>query len=83
MLNSDSESAIVDCLSASSGYKVVSMPSLKTEVSVTRAQEQLAQLASSSNPLDAPVHLEYFALLALVVILYIDILDVAGIVSRL
>ena len=45
-------------------------------------EAQLETLASEKNPLAAPIHLEYYALLALVVILYVDILDVAGIVAR-
>ena len=44
--------------------------------------DALETLASEKNPLAAPIHLEYYALLALVVILYVDILDVAGIVAR-
>ena len=58
------------------------MPPLDSKLAANRAQAQLETLASEKNPLAAPIHLEYYALLALVVILYVDILDVAGIVAR-
>ena len=63
-------------------FEIVDVPPLDTKMTANRAQTQLETLASEKNPLAAPIHLEYYALLALVVILYVDILDVAGIVAR-
>ena len=63
-------------------FEIVDVPPLENPLTATRAQAQLETLASEKNPLAAPIHLEYYALLALVVILYVDILDVAGIVAR-
>ena len=82
IVNSDSESAIEDCLKLTKQFEIVDVPPLDTKMAANRAQAQLETLASEKNPLAAPIHLEYYALLALVVILYVDILDVAGIVSR-
>ncbi len=81
IVNSDSESAIEDCLKLTKQFEIVDVPPLD-KLSANRAQAQLETLASEKNPLAAPIHLEYYALLALVVILYVDILDVAGIVAR-
>lgn len=81
---SESDSNIEDCLKLTKHFEVVDAPPLEkltAEVRATQAQEQLATLAK--NPLAAPLHMEYFALLALVVVLYVDILDVGGIVARL
>ncbi len=77
-----SESAIEDCLKLTKQFEIVDVPPLDTKLAANRAQAQLETLASEKNPLAAPIHLEYYALLALVVILYVDILDVAGIVAR-
>jgi hypothetical protein len=82
IVNSDSESAIEDCLKLTKQFEIVDVPPLENPLTATRAQAQLETLASEKNPLAAPIHLEYYALLALVVILYVDILDVAGIVAR-
>ena len=82
IVNSDSESAIEDCLKLTKQFEIVDVPPLDTKMAANRAQAQLETLASEKNPLAAPIHLEYYALLALVVILYVDILDVAGIVAR-
>ena len=81
IVNSDSESAIEDCLKLTKQFEIVDVPPLD-KLSANRAQAQLETLAEAKNPLAAPIHLEYYALLALVVILYVDILDVAGIVAR-
>ena len=81
IVNSDSESAIEDCLKLTKQFEIVDVPPLD-KLTANRAQAQLETLASEKNPLAAPIHLEYYALLALVVILYVDILDVAGIVAR-
>ena len=82
IVNSDSESAIEDCLKLTKQFEIVDVPPLDSKMAANRAQAQLETLASEKNPLAAPIHLEYYALLALVVILYVDILDVAGIVAR-
>ena len=82
IVNSDSESAIEDCLKLTKQFEIVDVPPLENPLTATRAQAQLETLAEAKNPLAAPIHLEYYALLALVVILYVDILDVAGIVAR-
>ena len=82
IVNSDSESAIEDCLKLTKQFEIVDVPPLDSKMVANRAQSQLETLASEKNPLAAPIHLEYYALLALVVILYVDILDVAGIVAR-
>ena len=85
IVNSDSESAIEDCLKLTKQFEIVDVPPLSeltTEVRGARVEKQLETLASERNPLAAPIHLEYYALLALVVVLYVDILDVAGIVAR-
>ena len=85
IVNSDSESAIEDCLKLTKQFEIVDVPPLSeltAEVRGTKVQKQLETLASEKNPLAAPIHLEYYALLALVVVLYVDILDVAGIVAR-
>ena len=82
IVNSDSESAIEDCLKLTKQFEIVDVPPLDTKMAANRAQAQLETLASEKNPLAAPIHLEYYALLALVVILYVDSLDVAGIVAR-
>jgi hypothetical protein len=82
IVNSDSESAIEDCLKLTKQFEIVDVPPLDSKLAANRAQAQLETLASEKNPLAAPIHLEYYALLALVVILYVDILDVAGIVAR-
>ena len=82
IVNSDSESAIEDCLKLTKQFEIVDVPPLDTKLAANRAQAQLETLAEAKNPLAAPIHLEYYALLALVVILYVDILDVAGIVAR-
>jgi hypothetical protein len=75
IVNSESDSNIEDCLKLTKHFEVVDAPPLEkltAEVRATQAQEQLM----------APLHIEYFALLALVMVLYVDILDVGGIVSR-
>ena len=85
IVNSDSESAIEDCLKLTKQFEIVDVPPLSeltAEVRGARVEKQLETLASEKNPLAAPIHLEYYALLALVVVLYVDILDVAGIVAR-
>ena len=82
IVNSDSESAIEDCLKLTKQFEIVDVPPLDSKMAANRAQAQLETLASEKNPLAAPIHLEYYALLALVVVLYVDILDVAGIVAR-
>merc|ERR1712230_311031 len=76
IVNSDSESAIEDCLKLTKQFEIVDVPPLDTKMAANRAQAQLETLASEKNPLATPIHLEYYALLALVVILYVDILDV-------
>ena len=85
IVNSDSESAIEDCLKLTKQFEIVDVPPLSeltAEVRGARVEKQLETLASEKTPLAAPIHLEYYALLALVVVLYVDILDVAGIVAR-
>ena len=80
IVNSESDSNIEDCLKLTKHFDAPPLEKLTAEVRATQAQEQLATLAK--NPLMAPLHIEYFALLALVMVLYVDILDVGGIVSR-
>ena len=63
IVNSDSESAIEDCLKLTKQFEIVDVPPLDSKMAANRAQAQLETLASEKNPLAAPIHLEYYALL--------------------
>eukprot|EP00629_Pelagomonadales_sp_RCC1024_P002821 CAMPEP_0119290152 /NCGR_PEP_ID=MMETSP1329-20130426/40264_1 /TAXON_ID=114041 /ORGANISM="Genus nov. species nov., Strain RCC1024" /LENGTH=112 /DNA_ID=CAMNT_0007290967 /DNA_START=162 /DNA_END=497 /DNA_ORIENTATION=- len=61
------DATIEQCMASAQDYTVKLQEEARASAT-TRVENQLAELASHKNPWTAPVHLEYIALLAMVMI---------------